>query len=325
LQSLLDSSAEGAILHPQNLRGETPLMEAAYAGNVPAMQLLLEKDPDGLNIVNEDGETVLWYAVYGAKAPAIAFLLDLPSVDANHQVNTNVWDDSQITPLMHALDRREYDVASLLIKHPKTDLTFPDHYTGETAIHLAINKGRENLVRDMLECGRLDINAGSSARNWTALHKAAACRDVAIIKLLLAQDGINVNCQSSSGATPLMRTRSPRVLKLLLAHTGIEVDLVDDFGWSALGYAAERGDRGCAWVLLQHGARPDLVDLDGYTAQGRAEQAKQWDMVKFLESHCKPKLFSPSNSAMEHLDLSFFWAMVDAAPGVILESVEGPY
>jgi hypothetical protein len=29
LQSLLDSSAEGAILHPQNVRSETPLMEAA--------------------------------------------------------------------------------------------------------------------------------------------------------------------------------------------------------------------------------------------------------------------------------------------------------
>jgi ankyrin repeat protein len=212
---------------------------------------------------------------------------------------------------MHAFDRRGNDVVSLLIKHPKTDLSFPDHDTGDTAIHMAIYEGRKDLVRDMLECGRLDVNVGCSARGRTALHTAAGCRDVAIIKLLLAQDGINVNCQSSSGETPVMRTRSPRCLKDLLAHHGIEVDLLDDFGWSALDYAAEREDRGCAWALLHRGAQPDLVDSDGYTARGRAEQAKQWEMVKFLESNCKPKPFSPSDSAIERLDLTFFWAMVD--------------
>ena len=80
-----------------------------------------------------------------------------------------------------------------------------------------------------------------------------------------------------------MRTRSPRCMEVLLAHPGIEVDLVDDFGWSALGYTAWRGDLECARVLLQHGARPDLMDLDGYSPKDRAEQAKQWNTVKLLE------------------------------------------
>ncbi|KAL4862413.1 ankyrin repeat-containing domain protein [Aspergillus spectabilis] len=86
-----------------------------------------------------------------------------------------------------------------------------------------------------------------------------------------------------TGETPLMGTKSPRCMKLLLAHPGIEVDLVDDFGWSALGYSAYGGHLGCAHVLLRHGARPDLVDLDGFTPRDRAEQAKQWEMVKLLE------------------------------------------
>jgi ankyrin repeat protein len=133
----------------------------------------------------------------------------------------------------------------------------------------------------MLECGRLGVDA-SCGRGFTALHEAADCDAVEIMELLLAQDGILVNCQSDTGLTPLMATGSPCCMELLLAYPGIEVDHLDHFGRSALGYTAERGRLECA-VLLQNGARPDLVDLDGYTAKGRAEQAKQWNMVKLLE------------------------------------------
>ncbi|KAL2823962.1 ankyrin repeat-containing domain protein [Aspergillus pseudoustus] len=280
--SLLDSN-QGAILHPQNRDGTTPLMDAAFAGNIPFMQLVLEKDPGGLNLVDENGATALWYAVYAGEAPAIALLLEQPTIDVNHQVTVGEGRDAhQITPLLHALwnGLGEYDTVSLLIKHPETDLTVPD-MNGETAIHMAIRQEREDLVRDILECGRLDVN--SACGPWTPLHTAAGCGDVGLVKLLLAQDGIEVNRPTPTGETPLMNTRSPRCMKVLLAHPGIEVDLVDDFGWSALGYTAYQGDLECARVLLRHGARPDLLDLDGYTPKERAEQAKQWDLVKLLE------------------------------------------
>ncbi|KAL4820369.1 ankyrin repeat-containing domain protein [Aspergillus spinulosporus] len=284
--SILDCS-QGAILHPKNLDGTTPLMEAAFAGNIPFMKLLLEKDPGGLNKIDKYWATALWYAVYGRHAPAVALLLEQPSIDVNHPVTVGEGEDvHQITPLLHALwnGRGEYDIVSLLIKHPETDLTFPNEY-GDTAIHLAVQNKREDIVRDMLECGRLDVNITDSVGR-TPLHEAAAgCDDTGLIELLLAQDGINGNCQTSStGATPLMITKSPRRMEVLLAHPGIEIDLVDDFGWSALGYTAWRGDLECARELLQHGARPDLQDTDGYTPINRAEQAKQWDMVKLLES-----------------------------------------
>ncbi|KAL2839893.1 ankyrin repeat-containing domain protein [Aspergillus pseudodeflectus] len=281
--SILDCS-QGDILHPQNQDGRTPLMDAALAGNIPFMQRLLDKDPGGINMTSQHGATALWYAVSGKSAPATALLLEQPSIDVNHQLTEGEGRDAyQTTPFTHALWHGwgEYDIISLFIKHPETDLTFPDS-RGETAIHLAIEKKREDLVRDMLECGRLDVNA-AWGNGRTALYTAAGHGEVRFVKLLLAQDGIDVNQPTRTGETPLMRTQSPRCMKLLLAHPGIKVDLVDDFGWSALGYTAYRGHLGCAHVLLRHGARPDLVDLDGFTPRDRAEQAKQWDMVKLLE------------------------------------------
>ncbi|KAL6230235.1 hypothetical protein BDW75DRAFT_248859 [Aspergillus navahoensis] len=291
--SIVDCS-EGDILHPQNRDGATPLMRASFAGNIPFMRLLLTKDPDGLNMVDKCGSTPLWYAVRANNAPAIALLLEQPSIDVNHQLTKGEGRDAyQITPLLHALwgGRGKYDVVSLLIKHPETDLTFPDQI-GQTAIHLAISEGREDLVQDLLECGRLDVNA-AWGNGRTPLHTAAAgYKDTKFVKLLLAQDGIDVNRATNTGETPLMTTKSPHCMEVLLAHPGIEIDRVDDFGWTALGYTAYRGGRGaleCAHVLLRHGARPDLVDLDGYTPRDRAEQAKNWEIVKLLEDALSQK------------------------------------
>jgi ankyrin repeat protein len=75
LHSLLHST-RGAILHSQSLRGETPLMEAAFVGSIAFIKLLLEKDPDGLNVVDGNGATALWYALNGRQAPALALLLE---------------------------------------------------------------------------------------------------------------------------------------------------------------------------------------------------------------------------------------------------------
>ncbi|KAL2860832.1 ankyrin repeat domain-containing protein [Aspergillus lucknowensis] len=282
--SILDSS-QGDVLHPRNRKGHTPLMEAAFAGNIPFMQRLLEKDPGGLNMKNRYGVTALWCAVFGESAAATALLLEQPSVEVNPQMTEGRGRDAyQTTPFTHALrhGRGRYDVISLFVKHPETDLTFPDSF-GVTAIHLAIGEDREDLVRDLLECGRLDVNASCRFTGETALHTAAVHGNAGLVKLLLAQSGIDINRPTRTGATPLMQTARPRCMELLLAHPGIEVDRVDDFGWSALGWAAYYGRLECAQVLLRHGARPDLVDLDGFTPRDRAEQAKKWEMVKLLE------------------------------------------
>ncbi|KAL4861962.1 hypothetical protein BDV12DRAFT_190739 [Aspergillus spectabilis] len=291
--TILDRS-QGDILHPQNRDSQTPLMEAAFAGNILFMQRLLEKDPEGLNMVDDVGATALWYAIYGKNVPATALLLEQPSIDVNHQLTKGEGRDAyQVTPFMHALWHGwgRYDIISLFIKHPATDLTFLDS-RGETAIHLAIQEKREDVVRDLLECGRLDVNI-TWGNGRTPLYCAAAgYKDTKFVKLLLAQDGIDVNRATNTGETPLMTTNSPHCMEVLLAHPGIEIDRVDDFGWTALGYTAYRGGRGaleCAHILLQHGARPDLVDLDSYTPRDRAEQAKNWEIVKLLEDALSQK------------------------------------
>jgi ankyrin repeat protein len=275
---LLVNPSNGPILHQQNHAAATPLMYAAELDNVHFMQLLLERDPDSVNMVDDEGATALWYAVRSGKIDAIALLLKQPSINVNHRMTFGSgWDENKETPLIYAIHGGfgEYDVISLLIKHPDTDLTFPDD-TGTPPIHLAIRAERTDIVQDMLERGGFDINANSpTGSGWTAVE---------IIELLVAQEGIDANRPTHTGETPLIRAHYEGSIEALLAHPEVQVDHVDNDGRSALSHTAERGDLESARVLLERGARPDLKDTEGHTPIGRADIAGHKDMVMLLQA-----------------------------------------
>jgi ankyrin repeat protein len=238
-------------------------------------------------MVDDEGATALWYAVRSEKTDAISLLLEQPSINVNHCMTFGEgWDEHQETPLIYAIHHGfgEYDVISLLIKHPDTDLTFPDE-DGTLPIHFAIRAERTEIVQNMLERGGFDINADSpTGSGWTALHTAAHWAAVEIIELLVAQEGIDVNRSTSSGETPLIRARYEGSIEALLAHPDVQVDRVDNDGRSALSHTAERGNLESARVLLEHGARPDLQDTEGHTPIGRADKAGLKGMVMLLQA-----------------------------------------
>ena len=62
------------------------------------MQLLLEKDPDSLNVTDDQGANALWYAVFTNNVEGLVLLLQQPSVDVNCCLRVD-----PETPLVYAL------------------------------------------------------------------------------------------------------------------------------------------------------------------------------------------------------------------------------
>ncbi|KAL4976282.1 ankyrin repeat-containing domain protein [Aspergillus desertorum] len=186
-------------------------MHAAELDNVHFMQLLLERDPDSVNMVDDEGATAL-----------------CPPSTVNHRMNFGSGsDEHHETPLIYAI------TGALA--------TFPDD-TGSPPIHLAIRAERTDIVQDMLERGGFDINAGSpTGSGWTALYTAAHWAAVEIIQLLVAQEGIDADHPTHSGQMPLITAHYDGSIEALLAHPDVQVDHVDNNGRSALSYTAERG------------------------------------------------------------------------------------
>jgi ankyrin repeat protein len=286
-------------------------MEAAHAYNLPFMHLLLVKDPGSLNMAENRGATALWHAVFSSNVDGLTLLLKQPSIDVNHRLSDepSEWYDDEyieVTPLIWALGSGlgDYEIISPLVKHLDIDLTCLDG-EGRNPLMLSILGVREDsLVRDTLERRRLAIAAATASsgdqsartiavsgnfdsnaadrRGDTALHIAAGEHDVESLKLLLSEDGIDIDLPGHGGTPLLLEPTYHLAIEAILAHGGVEVDQVDYLGRTALSNAAARGDLESARVLLRYGARPDLPDPPGYTPIARA--ATFLHMVELLET-----------------------------------------
>jgi ankyrin repeat protein len=260
-------------------------------------------------MADNEGATALWHAMGAGHVKGIALLLEQPSIDVNHRmvVKDDYYSGIEVTPIISVLNGGlgPYDVVSLLVNHPAIDLTCVDG-DGRNPLMLASQGNREDsLVRDILErrrsaitaatvssvnpsdtaivvSGSFDINA-VDRQGDTALQLAAQENEVESLKLLLSEDGIEIDPPGHGSEPLLLRATHHLAIEAILAHSSVDVDQVDHLGRSALSDAALRDDHESALLLLRYGARPDLADSLGLTPIARAATLMHGDMVELLE------------------------------------------
>jgi len=125
------------------------------------------------------------------------------------------------------------------------------------------------------------------------LSRAAERGDIAVVELLL-KNGAQPDFEDEKGCTPLSRAIEGEateqdevevreegegeravVVQLLLAQ-GAKVNYryeLKEGTTTPLSRAVERGNEVVVWLLLTHGAQPDLEDAAGHTPLSRAEHA----------------------------------------------------
>jgi len=187
---------------------------------------------------------------------------------------------------------------------------------GKTALMLAAQQGRKDLIRELLDAGA-GINV-TNTRGGTALMYAALAGDTASSYLLLER-GAKVNSQSSNGWTalmiaavkgydelvsllldrgadpnlpdiydwtPLMRAAYENrlaIVRTLLASKGVDLTAVNEYGATALHQSAERGYLQITQLLIDGGADPQAKDRDDRTPVMLARARGHVDVVDLLE------------------------------------------
>jgi ankyrin repeat protein len=233
----------GADVNYQDEHGQTALMGAAHDGSVEVVQLLLARGAD-VHAVNSDGETALHYATRSQR-PSVEVVRALLQKGAN--VNARSHDGT--TPLLNALGNRDVnrDVVLLLLAH------------------------------------NADVRAYTN-RHDTALMYAAP----ALVKPLVER-GTDINAQNDRGETPLMWATGAidngghlEMVRALLDN-GANMNLVDQHGWTALMFAADKGDVRAAHALISRGADPDVRNEAGETALTIASKRGYKQIVQVLK------------------------------------------
>lgn len=101
--------AAGADINISNCYGWTPLITAAYADNLDAIQALLRAKAD-LNSQDHEGKTALIYAIYALNYESVKIIAEA-GADLNLKTNNG------ISPLWLASELGEHDIVELLRSH----------------------------------------------------------------------------------------------------------------------------------------------------------------------------------------------------------------
>ena len=181
---------------------------------------------------------------------------------------TNLVDESTVTTdegYIHERGKNRYGLPITsylqLLEEDSVDQGSRDE--GRGTLLQAASNGHEAMVKLLLANDQVDVNAKDSADEQTPLWRAVEGGHEAVVKLLLANDRVDVNCTSSlCGPTPLLRAVEnghEAIVKLLLTNDRVDVNYTSSlYELTPLLQAVENGHEAIVKLLLAD----DRVDVN---------------------------------------------------------------
>ncbi len=243
-----------AVPAPQarGLHGSTPLMDAASAGALKAVEALLAKGAD-VNAQDKFGGTALVYAAREGHTEVVRILI-------GHRADVNARDTSG-TGLHKAARNGHLDIVRLLLAHG-AGVDAKD-YDGQTALIVALLQGHTDVVLELLRQGANPNAKRRGARYVSALETAVLYRDSLVVTALLTK-GVDLDQYGGSALVLSAKEGLTDIVQVLLGSS-VNVDTADAWGKTALHRAAAIGHRDIVRLLLARGAQVDSKDRLGAT------------------------------------------------------------
>ena len=233
---------------------QTPLMKAAYAGDIAAMRRLLAQghSPDQ---VGSSGLSALYYAAGATRTSltprgsgeAVKLLLE-------HGANANIKSHNGFTVLMAAVNNENVGSAELLVKYgTDVNATTSD---GGCALAFAASRLNLEMVKLLLDNNARPNKCRDTNGETPLISAVAAAPSLAPI-FALRSNSQEAQAALEKVAPTLVRARM--VIKALLAH-GADVNVSEQNGNSPLSLAVAQVNHLVVINLLNAGANPNVID-----------------------------------------------------------------
>jgi ankyrin repeat protein len=296
-----------------------PLIAAVKAGNIAAVQSLLEQRVD-VNAPEADGTTALHWASRADDLEMVRMLLRAGG-------NARRANRYGVTPLQLAAVNGSARVIDVLVEAgADVNAVLPE---GETILMTAARTGRTEALQILLDAGA-KVDAVDKWHGETALHWAAAENHGDVVRQL-ASRGADVDVRSSTQTyrrrsgqsilplgswTPLMYAARANAIEAgrALVARGATLDLVDPDGATALVIAIINAHYDFAAMLLDGGADPNIAEKDS----GMAALYATADMHRLAVGHGRPN--PRPSGALDAVDLTRLLLAKKADPNARLKA-----
>jgi len=300
----------GAPVDARDPLGSTPLLDAAWEGNLDIAAFLLKHGADVNARHGEAGSTPLQYAVLTGRVPLVRLLLDagaratgeyrdgqsllhaaaargsVPVLDLlldNAKMNVQTLDSNGNTPLDSAVLHGQQGAVETLLRH-HADAKYVHPIDGRGALHEACMRGFADLLQPLLDAGA-DLNARDRF-GQTPLDIALAYKNGKVVATLLQlgqrlAESQNIAEQTMESATLRGQTEIVRIL----LENGFDVNQPAKSGSRYLNDAALKGQKKMVQLLLEHGASLSGRNQTGGTPLHDAALGGNSEVVGLLLDH----------------------------------------
>lgn len=245
-------------------------LTAAESARFDKLEVLLKKGGVDVNAAQADGTTALAWAVYHDSESATDLLI-------RSGADVNVANDLGVNLLHLACANQNATIVAKLLK-AGADPNKP-RVTGETPLMTCANTGVLEGVNELVAHGA-DVNAREFKENQTALMWAASEKHAGVVSALV-ENGSDVDATSKVFEEPEpFSVEVPNIFGSSYPHTLRFPETRG--GFTALQFAAQKGDIESAKYLLEGGANIDYATAEEGSALVIAAAAGHEDMAIFL-------------------------------------------
>ena len=168
------------------------------------------------------------------------------------------------------------------------------NHKNQTPLHVASENGDLEIVKLLLKKGT-NVNS-KGFRQMNALHLAVNNGDLEIVKECLKYNP-NLDATNCDGQTPLILAawKEHYEIAYLLLNKGCNINMVDNYGQSALRFGVFCGNITFMSRLLLHGANPKIGNVAGYTTMDCMIISNDKEMMKLFLDYSSEHVLNMKN------------------------------
>lgn len=280
---LIKAGAEPEML---DVHGQTAINTAISRGHADFAKELINETNAGCIVKNNKDEFALHEAARRGVADIVDLLLEKDSEARTKSLKHLVLPNKDgMKPLLLAAEHGHPKAVEKLLAAKTSSLydMWSRHPTESSPLLLAAENGHEEVVRVLCEHS-VPMKNFSDSNGTTPLMAASKNRKgYNCVKLLLDEEGIDVNATDSQGNTALFYAikKSRGSITELLLERGCRTTMRDD-GPVVLVQAAEQGHKDIVNFLLDKGDSTETAASNGRTALSAAASSGHKDIVEML-------------------------------------------